>query len=168
MVSIEEDFEEGDWPFGGEGEPGDVHVPSGPACIKISEILAAADENAGEYSFGGRADTLLAAPGLVIKEIGTIGVPLGQEQAEKLIAKCEKSPFGHNYNTKMDENVRKSWQLAPDQVEITNTLWAPGLEELTKTIGQRLGHLNARCTSSWSTEKAATSSSTRTPRKKTG
>ncbi|KAJ8542678.1 hypothetical protein ON010_g12132 [Phytophthora cinnamomi] len=140
MASIEVDFEEGEWPFGGDGEPEDVLVPIGAACTKINEILASADESAGEYSFGGRADTLPVAPGLVINGVGEIGVPLGQEQAEKLIAKGEKSPFGHNYDTKMDENVRKSWQIAPDQVEIANPLWAAGLEELTAMIAQRLGY----------------------------
>ncbi|KAE9272669.1 hypothetical protein PF008_g30045, partial [Phytophthora fragariae] len=140
MASIEADFEGGEWPFGGDGDPEDVHVPTGPACIKINELLASADENAGEYSFGGRADTLPVAPGLVVDGVGSISLPLGQEQAEKLIAKCEKSPFGHNYDTKMDENIRKSWQLAPDQVEITNTLWVPGLQELTQNIARRLGY----------------------------
>ncbi|EGZ25971.1 hypothetical protein PHYSODRAFT_480540 [Phytophthora sojae] len=140
MDSVEEDFEDGEWPFGEFGEPGEVLSQFGSACTKISELLASADKTAGEYSFGGQAETLPVAPGIVVDGVGTIGVPLSQEQAEKLITKCEKSPFGHNYNTKMDENVRKSWQLAPDQVEITNTLWAPGLEELTKTIGQRLGY----------------------------
>eukprot|EP00644_Phytophthora_capsici_P003705 jgi/Phyca11/129198/e_gw1.82.21.1 len=147
MSSFEEHFEEGDWPFGGEGaieeEPGEadeVPIPSGASCVKISEILGMADNNAGEYSFGGVASSLPFAPGLVIDGVGDISFPLVPEQAEKLIEKCEKSPFGHNLETKMDENVRKSWQVAPDQVKISNTQWRSGIDELTKTIAQRLGY----------------------------
>ncbi|KAK1932420.1 hypothetical protein P3T76_012004 [Phytophthora citrophthora] len=147
MSSIEEDFEDGQWPFGGEdvaeeepSEADEVPTPSGASCVKINEILGMADTEAGEYSFGGIAKTLPFAPGLVVDGVGRISFPLIPEQAEKLIEKCEKSPFGHNLETKMDENVRKSWQLAPDQVEISNTQWRSGIEELTKTIAQRLGY----------------------------
>ncbi|EGZ07409.1 hypothetical protein PHYSODRAFT_340506 [Phytophthora sojae] len=106
----------------------------------ISEILASADEYAGEYSFGGRADALPAAPGLLVEGVGAISLPLVEAQAQKLISICEKSPFGHNMDTKLDESVRKSWQLAPDQVEITNPQWQPGLEELSEMIATRLGY----------------------------
>ncbi|KAE9035918.1 hypothetical protein PR003_g9775 [Phytophthora rubi] len=139
-MAFKEDFKDGKWPFGGEGGPGEVPVPTGAACIKISEILALADEHAGEYSFGGRADTLPPVPGLFVDEVGSVSVPLDQAQAEKLIAKCEKSPFGHNMDTKLDENVRKSWQLAPDQVDIKNPLWQTGIEKLSETIASRLGY----------------------------
>ncbi|KAG1689818.1 hypothetical protein DVH05_001851 [Phytophthora capsici] len=128
----------GKWPFGGEGEPDDIPVPNGDAAVKISEILAAAD--AGEYTFGGCADTLPALPGLYIDGVGLVSLPLTQEQATAVIAKCQKSPFGHNMDTKMDESVRKSWQLSPDQVQMKNPSWQTGMEKLTETIGDRLGY----------------------------
>ncbi|KAG1689839.1 hypothetical protein DVH05_001873 [Phytophthora capsici] len=129
---------DGKWPFGGEGEPDDIPVPDGEAAEKISEILAAAD--AGEYTFGGCADTLPALPGLYIDGVGLVSPPLTQEQATVVIAKCQKSPFGHNMDTKMDESVRKSWQLSPDQVQMKNPSWQTGMEKLTETIGDRLGY----------------------------
>ncbi|KAG3157222.1 hypothetical protein PI124_g24181 [Phytophthora idaei] len=106
----------------------------------MSEILASADEHAGEYSFGGLADTLPITPGLFVNEVGNIPLPLAPEHAEKLISICEKSPFGHNMDTKMDESVRKSWQLQPDQLEFRNPLWQAGMEKLTETIATRLGY----------------------------
>ncbi|ETI35837.1 hypothetical protein F443_17902 [Phytophthora nicotianae P1569] len=128
------------WPFGGKGEPQDIPVPAGENCKRISQLLARADENAGEYSFGGQADTLPAVPGLFVREVGDISVPLCAEQAEKLIAQCDKSPFGRKLDTMMDETVRKSWQLAPDQVEIKNPLWQTGMEKLSESIAGRLGY----------------------------
>ncbi|EEY69710.1 uncharacterized protein PITG_06186 [Phytophthora infestans T30-4] len=43
-------------------------------------------------------------------------------------------------DTKMDESVRKSWQLEPDQVEYRNPLWQTGLKKLTHMIATRLGY----------------------------
>ncbi|KAL4161627.1 hypothetical protein PRNP1_002179 [Phytophthora ramorum] len=130
----------GKWPFGGKGKSSDVPNPSGSVCKQISEVLARADNNAGEYSFGGLADTLPAVPGLEVRDVGPISVPLCPEQADKLIAKCDKSPFGRKLDTLMDENVRKSWQLAPDQVDIKNPLWHSGMDTLSEVIADRLGY----------------------------
>ncbi|KAL4177232.1 hypothetical protein KRP22_002166 [Phytophthora ramorum] len=130
----------GKWPFGGKGKSSDVPNPSGSVCKQISEVLARADNNAGEYSFGGLADTLPAVPGLEVRDVGPISVPLCPEQADKLIAKCDKSPFGRKLDTLMDENVRKSWQLAPDQVDIKNPLWHSGMDTLSEVIAGRLGY----------------------------
>ncbi|ETI35840.1 hypothetical protein F443_17888 [Phytophthora nicotianae P1569] len=136
----EKDFEKGKWPFGSQGTPDTVPIPSGDGCVRISEVLGRADKQAGEYSFGGKADALPAAPGICIEDVGPISIPLGEHDAVKLIAKCKKSPFGHNFETKMDDNVRKSWQLEPSQVEFKNPLWERGLNELTRTITERLGY----------------------------
>ncbi|EGZ25970.1 hypothetical protein PHYSODRAFT_487458 [Phytophthora sojae] len=40
----------------------------------------------------------------------------------------------------MDESVRKSWQLAPDQVEIKNPMWQNGIATFTEIIADRLGY----------------------------
>ncbi|UIZ21715.1 hypothetical protein KXD40_000244 [Peronospora effusa] len=128
------------WPFGVIGKSEDVPAPKGEVCVKISKLVGLADDNAGEYSFGGQADTLPVDPGLFVDSLGTISLPLVEEQVKKLIAKCEKSPYGHNMETKIDESVRKSWQLQPDQVEIKNPSWEKGLDKLTEIIANRLGY----------------------------
>ncbi|EGZ20439.1 hypothetical protein PHYSODRAFT_328539 [Phytophthora sojae] len=107
----------GKWPFGGVGRSFDVPVPSGATCMKINKVLAQAEANAGEYTFGGVAEALPALPGLVVEDVGQISVPLTESCAKKLIDKCEKSCYGHNFDTKMDENVRKSWQVEPERVQ---------------------------------------------------
>ncbi|CAI5727739.1 unnamed protein product [Peronospora destructor] len=42
--------------------------------------------------------------------------------------------------TKINECVRKSWQLEPDQVEIKNPSWEKGLDKLIDIIANRLGY----------------------------
>ncbi|KAF1795098.1 Cyclic nucleotide-binding-like [Phytophthora cactorum] len=51
-----------------------------------------------------------------------------------------ESPFGHNMDTKRDDNVRKSWQLEPNLIEFKNPLWKNGIEGLSKVIADRLGY----------------------------
>ncbi|EGZ22716.1 hypothetical protein PHYSODRAFT_252137 [Phytophthora sojae] len=115
---LEEDFGEKDWPFAGKGDLDDVPAPTGAACTKISNVLGGASEHLGDFSFGGQADLLPPVPSLFVNGVGPVPVPLWEERALKLIDKCAKSPFGHNMDTKLDESVRKSWQLAPDQMAV--------------------------------------------------
>ncbi|KAG3088631.1 hypothetical protein PI125_g18288 [Phytophthora idaei] len=104
----EDDFNGVEWLFGSEGGPEDVPTPSGAGCLQIDKVLARADEDAGEFTFGGPASTLPSTPGMFVNGVGHVSAPVCQDQAEKLIARCEKSPFGHNRDTKLDENVKKS------------------------------------------------------------
>ncbi|KAG7389964.1 hypothetical protein PHYPSEUDO_009222 [Phytophthora pseudosyringae] len=124
-VFSRESFKDDEWPFAGKGKPDDVCVPSGAGCIEINKLLAV---------------TLPVAPGLFVDDVGSIFTPLRREEAEALIALCEKSPFGHNMDTKMDEAVRKSWQLHPDAVHFNNSQWQVGLDKLNETIADRLGY----------------------------
>ncbi|KAG1695294.1 hypothetical protein DVH05_020673 [Phytophthora capsici] len=137
---MDEDFEENEWPFGAEGEAEDVLEPSGVGSTEVSKLLARAESHAGEYSFGGRADSLPPLPGLFVDGLGAISTPLNTHEAQKLIALCKKSRFGHNMDTKMDENVRKSWQLEPSLVQFQNPLWQSGIESLSNIIADRLGY----------------------------
>ncbi|RAW31993.1 hypothetical protein PC110_g11667, partial [Phytophthora cactorum] len=137
---MQKDFEDEKWPFGCEGGPEDIVTPSGVGSAEVSKLLARADGEADEFSFGGVADPLPVAPGLFVDGLGFVSTPLYAEQAEKLIALCEKSPFGHNMDTKRDDNVRKSWQLEPNLIEFKNPLWKNGIEGLSKVIADRLGY----------------------------
>ncbi|KAG7383038.1 hypothetical protein PHYBOEH_010100 [Phytophthora boehmeriae] len=130
----------GKWPFGGSGAADEVPTPTGESCLRINQLLARAEVNAGEYSFGGRTEQLPPVPGLFVKNVGPISVPLSEESAQKLIAMCEISPFGRKLETLVDENVRKSWQLESNQVELKNPMWQKGIEELTTEIADRLGY----------------------------
>ncbi|KAG7378334.1 hypothetical protein PHYPSEUDO_010242 [Phytophthora pseudosyringae] len=128
------------WPFGGKGKSSDVPFPTGLGCIQIDKVLARASDHAGEYSFGGKADTLPPAPGMIIDGVGLVPVPLTEDYANKLVAVCQNSPFGHNFGTKMDEKIRRSWQLEPDKVHFKNPLWDAGIAALSETITERLGY----------------------------
>ncbi|KAG6947694.1 hypothetical protein JG688_00015425 [Phytophthora aleatoria] len=60
----------GNWPFGGKGKSADVPTPVGAGCQEINTVLSRASTSAGEYTFGGLADTLPAVPGLRCRRSG--------------------------------------------------------------------------------------------------
>jgi hypothetical protein len=127
---FQEDFGETEWPFSDKGGPYNIPAPTGTACGKISYVLSGASEDSGDFSFGGQADLLR----LFVDGVGPISVPLREDRALKLIEKCEKSPFGHL-------DIRKSWQLGPDQLQFRNPQWQRGLAKLAVTIADRLGYM---------------------------
>ncbi|KAF4031489.1 putative Fe2OG dioxygenase domain-containing protein [Phytophthora infestans] len=127
-------FKDGAWPFGYAGESKDVPVPSGNAIVQISKILGRADEQVGEYSFGGQAKPLPAALGLAVDGVGSIPVPITEERAQKLMSVCEKASSGDNLDVKKDENVQSA------QLSFDNMMWQDGIAALTATIADRLGY----------------------------
>ncbi|ETL82747.1 hypothetical protein L917_17142, partial [Phytophthora nicotianae] len=74
----EEDYDDDDEEERGAEEERIV-TKTTPRASSLSSV-------AGEYSFGGQADTLPVAPGLFVDRVGCIALPLCDEQAEKLIA----------------------------------------------------------------------------------
>jgi hypothetical protein len=59
-------------------------------------------------------------PGLVVDGVGSIGLPILDYQAKKLIKKCSLAPYGKGEKTVVDTNVRNTWQLDPNQFKIQN------------------------------------------------
>ncbi|KAG1689816.1 hypothetical protein DVH05_001849 [Phytophthora capsici] len=137
---LKEDFGHAEWPFSDKGGLDDIPLPVGEACVKINSVLSHASEHSGDFSFGGLAEQLPAVPGLFVDDVGPIPVPLWDERARILIDKAEKSPFGHKMDTKMDENVRKSWQVSADHVHFKNPQWEVGIREMAVMIGDQLGY----------------------------
>jgi hypothetical protein len=112
---------------------------SGPiVCLNLWYVWS---DVMSHYWTGGRRGGIGGGGGIFLRKAGgTVALPLCSEQAEKLVAKCDKSPFGRKLDTMMDEKVRKSWQLAPDQVELKNQLWQTGMDKLSMTVAGRLGY----------------------------
>ncbi|GMF15189.1 unnamed protein product [Phytophthora lilii] len=110
------------------GAPGDVLVPRGEACQRISELLSRVTQQAGEYSFGGEAKTLPVMPGLVVKgQEDFVSLPLQRDNCEKLLKCCS-------------EQGKNVWLLPGDQVEMRNPEWSAGMEKLSELAAARMGY----------------------------
>ncbi|POM61999.1 hypothetical protein PHPALM_28899 [Phytophthora palmivora] len=116
LMAFKRDFKDGKWPF---SEPKSVPTPTEAASVKISEVLSSADELAGEYSFGGLANTLPSAPGLFVKDVGVVPLPLVPEQAEKLVDRDILDKVEKVFSWKMP------YAKNPENVEFENFLRSP-------------------------------------------
>jgi predicted 2-oxoglutarate/Fe(II)-dependent dioxygenase YbiX len=103
---------------------------------KLASILASAK---GSGNFYVSASPELIPPGLEINGIGRISFPLLPEQAKQIIAIAERSPFGRAENTIVDVNVRRTWQVASDQVHLSGRQWPQSLKKIVKLAVEGLG-----------------------------
>ncbi|KAL9043571.1 MAG: hypothetical protein Q9214_003247, partial [Letrouitia sp. 1 TL-2023] len=92
--------------------------------IQLKEVFASIDSSTvGSFS---AAFPLPQAsnPGLSVDGLGEVGLPLTKRDAKELIKICHKAPFSKGSNTIVDEAVRKTWELNPDQFKLcNNAIW---------------------------------------------
>lgn len=91
-------------------------------------------------------DRPLTMPGLEVGELGALSLPLGKTQARKLIKLCRQAPYGKGMETLVDIDVRRTWELGPDQFELTNPKWGKLVEEIVAIVQQELGLEDRRLT----------------------
>jgi hypothetical protein len=78
-------------------------------------------------------------PGLEVEGLGTVGLPLGESQARKLIHLCRQAPYGKGTQTVVDTDVRRVWELDPIQFRLTNPKWDELVEAIVAEVQAALG-----------------------------
>lgn len=78
-------------------------------------------------------------PGIYVKDVGVVGLPLAEREARIRIGHSHQSPFGRGSETIIDTSVRKTWELNTDQFELRNPAWPPFLQELVAVVAKKLG-----------------------------
>jgi len=91
----------------------------------------------GDFCAGGACE--MFAPGLEVEGVGPIALPLLPAQAEQLIAVAKRAPFGRGERTLVDTDVRRTWQINPDQVRIHGQGWARTLADIVGRAAEGLG-----------------------------
>ena len=89
----------------------------------MNELLALMDkvETSGTFSVGGTLPSI--PPGLKVKGVGNVALPLLEQQAKALIEFSQQAPYGYGEETIYDTKVRNSWQIAAEDFELTNPQW---------------------------------------------
>ena len=94
----------------------------------------------GTFCAGGFcAEPCLGFPTLHVAGVGTIGLPLGPEQAQALARQCEQAPFGRGAATVVDTAVRNSWQLGPGGFALQNPAWDGRVQALARKASSLMG-----------------------------
>ncbi|MCM8611763.1 2OG-Fe(II) oxygenase [Accumulibacter sp.] len=86
----------------------------------------------GDFFATGRCE--IFAPRLEVDGVGPIALPLLPVQAAALVAVAEQAPYGRGSDTLVDTDVRRTWQIAADRVQLGGRHW-----------GQHLADIVARC-----------------------
>jgi hypothetical protein len=90
-------------------------------------------------SFCVRGSVPAVLPGLEVKDLGPIGLPLTTSQAQELKKHCEQAPYGKGEKTLVDTNVRRVWRLQPERFALRSPDWEPFIEQMVGKVQEELG-----------------------------
>ena len=85
------------------------------------------------------SDLPLVMPGLEVDGLGAVRLPLGKTQARQLSTLCRQAPYGKGTETLVDTNVRRVWELDPEQFQLTNPKWHALLLSIIDRVREELG-----------------------------
>jgi len=103
---------------------------------KLLEAVGAVDRPG---TFCTSSDLPLVMPGLEVDGLGAVRLPLGKTQASKLIKLCRQAPYGKGTETLVDTDVRRVWELDPEQFQLTNPKWHELLLLIVDRVREELG-----------------------------
>ncbi len=105
-----------------------MSVPIQSQLLKVWEQI----DRPGTFCASGVLPLVL--PGLGVKDIGAVALPLEKRQATKLKKVARQAPNGKGTKTLVDTNVRRVWEIDAGQVVLANPQWESVLKEaITKT-----------------------------------
>ena len=94
--------------------------------------------SAGSFATSSSSATFVL-PGIVVENVGQVGLPLSLRDAQSLIQASRKAPFGKSNQTLVDETVRRTWEIDGSKVTFLNSAWRGWLRETVKTVVEGLG-----------------------------
>ncbi len=103
---------------------------------KLLEAVGAVDRPG---TFCTSSDLPLVMPGLEVDGLGAVRLPLGKTQARQLRTLSRQAPYGKGTETLVDTNVRRVWELDPEQFQLTNPKWHELLLSIIDRVREELG-----------------------------
>ena len=108
---------------------------------QLRNVLSKIDRP-GTFCVSGTVPTVL--PGLEVRGLGPIGLPMTGSLAKELITHCEQAPYGKGEKTLVDTSVRRVWRLKPAQFSLKNPEWQQFLKETLQKVQEELGLENQK------------------------
>jgi hypothetical protein len=102
----------------------------------LQDILAGVDRP-GSFCISGTEETPLLD--LEVVGVGPLSFPLPPDQAEKILRVAERAPYGRGADTLVDTDVRRTWQLAPEQILIRGHRWGETIRKIVDKAAAGLG-----------------------------
>lgn len=98
----------------------------------------------GSFAVGNVLDSA-PNPGIHVDGEGPIALPLSKEAARNLASKSDQAPFGYKGETRVDEAVRKAFQMDADRISFKNKMWSEFVNGLAERVARELGVPPASC-----------------------
>ena len=99
--------------------------------------LLAKVKRPGDYYATGFHETPL--PVLSVDGVGQISFPIPDAQIAEIVGCAEQAPYGLGDQTLLDEEVRRTWQLGPDQFSVSGAAWERTLANIAQAAKKGLG-----------------------------
>ncbi len=91
----------------------------------------------GTFCTSGRLPALL--PGLEVKGVGPVALPLEKRQAASLKKQARQAPYGKGERTLVDTKVRRVWEIDADRVTFANPEWPGVVTQAVRMVQSELG-----------------------------
>jgi predicted 2-oxoglutarate/Fe(II)-dependent dioxygenase YbiX len=91
----------------------------------------------GDFYASGQSEIVM--PNLDVEGVGRIALPLLPVQAAQLVAVAARAPYGRGEATLVDTDVRRTWQIAADDVHLSGRSWAETLDTIIAQVATGLG-----------------------------
>ncbi|KDQ61218.1 glycosyltransferase family 8 protein [Jaapia argillacea MUCL 33604] len=92
----------------------------------------------GAYSFD-RVYEEAPNPYLRLADLGNIGLPLSEREAQVIKTRCFQAPFGKGERTVVDTSVRDTWEMNATQVSFDNPEWTTFINGVVQDVCSTLG-----------------------------
>ncbi|MCJ1393988.1 hypothetical protein MMC18_006865 [Xylographa bjoerkii] len=106
---------------------------------QLTRLLNEVDQSAsGSFAASG----VLAKtcdPQLFVDGLGSISLPLSDQDAVALRTTCQQSPVGKGSETVIDTAVRRSWELNSNRFDVRSTAWQVCVNEALERVSKELG-----------------------------
>jgi hypothetical protein len=102
-------------------------------------FLTALHNIRGAGRFCAQGSIPFVPPGIVLKNDDDLALPLSRVQAAELRGLAEPAPYGMGAETRLDESVRKSWQIDASELRWTSKKWQSTLDTLGREVAAELG-----------------------------
>lgn len=102
----------------------------------LFEILGEV-ERPGTFCVSGQVET--SVPDVQIEGVGQLSFPLPVEQARRIIEVADRAPYGRGGETLVDTDVRRTWQIAPERIQLRDKRWGSTLRAIVERVCAGLG-----------------------------
>ncbi|KDQ61180.1 hypothetical protein JAAARDRAFT_191287 [Jaapia argillacea MUCL 33604] len=121
-----------------ESDGPSIDNPSVNIRDDLEEALEGSLEFKGSFSFD-RSYPDAPNPLLRLADLGNIGLPLSEREAQVIKTRCIQAPFGQGERTVVDTAVRDTWEMDANQVSFDNPRWAAFLDGVVRDVCAALG-----------------------------